>query len=117
MKKVLKRVFINKFSEILMILFVTGFSLDLLAFPMMSAASTVKNIIGGAILIFFVMFIVVYVNDIITDGKDELKNEDEGETELDYIPKPKKKSNPKQFDGVKSDEPFVKTRKKPKTKK
>jgi hypothetical protein len=40
-----------------------------------------------------------------------------GETELDYInpeelqPK-KKKRNPKQFDGVKSDEPFVKTRKK-----
>jgi hypothetical protein len=116
MKKVLKRVFINKFSEILMILFVTGFSLDLLAFPMMSAASTVKNIIGGAILVFFVMFIIIYVNDIIADGKEELKNE-EGETELDYIPKPKRKSNPKQFDGVKSDESFVKTRKKPKTKK
>jgi hypothetical protein len=99
-----------------MILFVTGFSLDLLAFPMMSAASTVKNIIGGAILVFFVMFIIIYVNDIIADGKEELKNE-EGETELDYIPKPKRKSNPKQFDGVKSDESFVKTRKKPKTKK
>ena len=28
----------------------------------------------------------------------------------------KKKSNPKQFDGVKSDEPFVKTKRKPKTK-
>ena len=40
-----------------------------------------------------------------------------GETELDYIPKPKKKANPKQFDGVKSDEPFVKTRTKPKTEK
>jgi hypothetical protein len=30
---------------------------------------------------------------------------------------PKKKSNPKQMDGVKSDEPFVKTRKKSVTKK
>ena len=116
MKKVLKRVFINKFSEILMILFVTGFSLDLLAFPMMSAASTVKNIIVGAILVFFVMFIIIYVNDIIADGKEELKNE-EGETELDYIPKPKRKSNSKQFDGDKGEEPFVKTRKKLKTKK
>jgi hypothetical protein len=96
-------------------MFVTGFSLDLLAFPMMSAASTLKNIIGGAILIFFVMFIIIYVNDIIADGKEELKNE-EGETELDYIPKPKKKSNTKQFDSIKSDETFVKTRKKPKTK-
>ena len=28
-----------------------------------------------------------------------------------------KKSNPKQMDGVKSDEPFVKTRSKPKTEK
>ncbi len=41
-----------------------------------------------------------------------------GETELDYINpyefQPKKKSNPKQFDGVESDGLFVKTRKKPK---
>jgi hypothetical protein len=63
------------------------------------------------------MFIVVYVNDIIADGKEELKNEEEGETELDYIPKPKKKSNPKQSDMIKSDEPFIKTRKKYKNKK
>jgi hypothetical protein len=43
-----------------------------------------------------------------------------GETEYDYIPKDKivkKKRNPKQFNGVKSDEPFVKTRTKPKTEK
>ena len=31
--------------------------------------------------------------------------------------KPKRKSNPKQMDGIKSDEPFVKTRTKPKTEK
>ncbi len=47
---------------------------------------------------------------------DGLMNIEPGETELDYINpdelKPKKKRNPKQFDGVKTDEPFVKTRKK-----
>ena len=35
----------------------------------------------------------------------------------EVLAKPKKKSNPKQFDGVKSDEPFVKTRTKAKTEK
>jgi hypothetical protein len=47
-------------------------------------------------------------------------NIESGETELDYINpeelKPKKKKNPKQFDGVKTEESFVKTRKKTKTK-
>jgi hypothetical protein len=43
-----------------------------------------------------------------------------GETELDYIPKEevlKKKRNPKQFSEIKSEQPFVKTRNKPKIKK
>ena len=42
-----------------------------------------------------------------------------GETELDYVPKKeiiKKKRNPKQFPEVKGDEPFVKSKRKPKTK-
>lgn len=117
MKRVLKRVFVNKFSEIILILFVTIFSLDLLAFPMLSASDTLKNILGAAILIFFIAFILVYSNDIISDEKKELEDETVGETELDYIPKKTKKSNPKQFDGVKSEEPFVKTRKKNKNKK
>jgi len=41
--------------------------------------------------------------------KQELK---EAEQMVKEIKKPTKKSNPKQFDGAKSDEPFVKTRKK-----
>ena len=115
MKKVLKKVFINKFSEILLIIFVAGFSLDLLAFPLMSAPSSIKNILGGAILVFFVMFIVMYASEMLSEGKKE--SEDSGETELDYIPRDqakKKKKNTKQFPEIKSDEPFVKTRKKAK---
>lgn len=52
---------------------------------------------------------------------DKIMNIEPGETELDYINpeelQPKKKKNIKQFDGVKSNEPFVKTRKKSVTKK
>jgi hypothetical protein len=36
------------------------------------------------------------------------------EEPTEAVQEPTKKSNPKQFDGVKSDEPFVKTRKKTK---
>jgi hypothetical protein len=118
MKGILKKIFINKFSEIILIIFVAGFSLDLLAFPLMSASSSIKNLIGGAILVFFVMFIVMYANDILSEGKEELKNsEDPGETELDYISKDeivKKKKNTKQFPEIKSEEPFIKTRNKTK---
>jgi hypothetical protein len=118
MKRVLKKIFINKFSEILLIIFVAGFSLDLLAFPLMSASSSIKNIAGGAILVFFVMFIVMYASEMLSDGKKESDDsEDLGETELDYIPKDqatKKKKNTKQFPEIKSDEPFVKTRNKAK---
>jgi len=42
-----------------------------------------------------------------------------GETELDYVPKEevlKRKRNIKQFSEIKSEQPFVKTRNKPKTK-
>ncbi len=47
---------------------------------------------------------------------DKIMNIEPGETELDYVNpdelKPKKKSNPKQFDGVDNPVKFVKTRKK-----
>jgi steroid 5-alpha reductase family enzyme len=69
MKSILKKIFINKFSEIILIIFVAGFSLDLLAFPLMSASSSIKNIIGGAILVFFVMFIVMYASEMLSDKK------------------------------------------------
>ena len=62
------------------------------------------------------MFVFFYLKD------SDLLSEpiiEPGETELDYINpeelKPKRKRNPKQFDGVKSDEQFVKTRKKKKS--
>ncbi len=85
-----------------------------IVFPGLTAADTIVNIVS-AIIGFFTMLALFYF---VTSWfqKDEIVNEI-GETELDYIPKPKKKSNPKQMDSVESDKPFVKTRKKATTKK
>ena len=88
-----------------------------IVFPGLTAADTIVNIFS-AIIGFFTMLALFYM---VTSWFQKYDSnefvEQVGETELDYIPKPKKKSNPKQFDGVKSDEPFVKTRTKPKTEK
>ena len=88
-----------------------------IVFPGLTAADTIVNIFS-AIIGFFTMLALFYM---VTSWFQKYDSnelvEQVGETELDYIPKPKKKSNPKQFDGVKSDEPFVKTRTKPKAEK
>ena len=88
-----------------------------IVFPGLTAADTIVNIFS-AIIGFFTMLALFYM---VTSWFQKYDSnelvEQVGETELDYIPKPKKKSNPKQFDGVKSDEPFVKTRTKSKTEK
>lgn len=88
-----------------------------IVFPGLTAADTIVNIFS-VIIGFFTMLALFYM---VTSWFQKYDSnelvEQVGETELDYIPKPKKKSNPKQFDGVKSDEPFVKTRTKPKTEK
>jgi hypothetical protein len=63
-----------------------------------------------------------FQKDELTDEEIKAKLESELGPVIDkmakeVLAKPKKKSNPKQMDGVKSDEPFVKTRAKPKTEK
>ena len=51
--------------------------------------------------------------DGITRLQDDNVYSDDVEYEvMEEIKEPKKKTNPKQFDGVKSDKPFTKTRKK-----
>jgi amino acid permease len=85
-----------------------------IVFPGLTAADTIVNIFS-AIIGFFTMLALFYF--VTTWFQKDESIEEIGETELDYIPKPKAKRNAKQFDGVKSDEPFVKTRKKSVTKK
>ena len=75
-----------------------------LVFPGLTAADTIVNILS--VLIGFFTLLGLYYIVSVWFISDEPTNE---------IVEPKKKSNPKQFDGVKSDEPFVKTRKKNKS--
>jgi len=84
-----------------------------IVFPGLTAADTIVNIFSSIIGFFTMLALFYFVTTWFQ--KDEATNEI-GETELDYIPKPKKKSNPKQMDGIESDKQFVKTRKKATTK-
>jgi energy-coupling factor transporter transmembrane protein EcfT len=85
-----------------------------IVFPGLTAADTIVNIFSSIIGFFTMLALFYFVTTWFQ--KDEPIGEF-GETELDYIPKPKSKRNPKQMDGVESDKPFVKTRKKSVTKK
>ena len=89
-----------------------------IVFPGLTAADTIVNIFS-AIIGFFTMLALFYM---VTSWFQKYDSnelvEQIGETELDYIPKPKKKANPKQSvpNGVDGSAPFVKTRKKSVTK-
>ena len=98
-----------------------------IVFPGLTAADTIVNIFS-AIIGFFTMLALFYFvttwfqKDELTDEQIKAKLESElgpviDEMAKEVLAKPKRKSNPKQFDGVKSDEPFVKTRTKAKTEK
>jgi hypothetical protein len=114
MKETLKKVFKNKIVEPVMIGLGVFFTFTFIVFPGLTAADTIINIISALVGIFTLVFLFYYING------DKLFNQptiEPGETELDYIPQDeivKKKRNPKQFDGVKNDGPFIKTRKKSK---
>jgi energy-coupling factor transporter transmembrane protein EcfT len=98
-----------------------------IVFPGLTAADTIVNIFS-AIIGFFTMLALFYFvtnwfqKDELTDEEIKAKLESElgpviDEMAKEVLAKPTKKSNPKQFDGIKSDEPFIKTRTKPKTEK
>jgi hypothetical protein len=80
--------------------------LEFAIFPALTKADTISNIFAAIGLLLLIVWgglaLYYYVR-----GNEPTKE----------IVEPKKKSNPKQFDGVKSDELFVKTRKKSTTKK
>lgn len=95
-----------------------------LVFPGLTAADTIVNIfsviIGFFSLLALYYFVKSWFTPELTDEQIKAKLESEfgpviDEMAKEVLAKPKKKSNPKQFDGIKSDEPFVKTRKKAKT--
>jgi hypothetical protein len=83
-------------------------------FPSLTAQSTAFNIVGAIGLLLLIIWggLELYHWVKKSDGfvdKEEMKEVIEASEEELKI---KRKSNPKQFDGVKSEEPFVKTRNK-----
>jgi len=117
MKELFKKVFSKKTATPIFVGFGAFAIMTFIVFPGLTAANTILNIFSGLIGLFTLIFIYYYIN--MDKFVGEYINIEPGETELDYINpeelKPIKKRNTKQFDGVKSDEQFVKTRKKKKS--
>lgn len=114
MNNLLKKIFDRKIVNPIFVGF-GGFSIiTFIVFPGILSSNGVLNIISALIGIFTLTYIFYYIDgDKIYQSFIDIEP---GETELDYINpeelKPKKKRNPKQFPEIKSEEPFVKTRKK-----
>lgn len=93
-------------------------------FPCLTAADTFANIIGGIALMILILWGLLEVKDAYTKEAEEerlfkenweahvAKQMEEMKKMHEQNEALKKKSNPKQFDGVENDKPFVKTRKK-----
>jgi Na+(H+)/acetate symporter ActP len=122
MKETLKKVFNKSVLAVVGVVFGCGIIFEYIVFPGLTAADTFLNILSALIGIFTILFVyhTVQWKDLIEflSNKDEVKVIPPGETELDYVPEEeiKKKRNPKQSSKTKSEEPFVKTRKKTKKK-
>jgi hypothetical protein len=98
--------------------------LEFVIYPALTKADTISNIFAAIGLLLLIVWggltLYYYVKgneSTLTDEQIKTKLESElgpviDEMAKEILAKPKRKSNPKQFDGVKSDEPFVKTRKK-----
>lgn len=114
MKEAFKKAFKNKVVESVTVGLGVFLIFTLIVFPGLTAADSILNIVATLIGIFTLVFLFNYIDGTKLFSKPTIEP---GETELDYIPQDeivKKKRNPKQFDGVKNDGPFIKTRKKSK---
>jgi len=101
--------------------------LEFVIFPGLSAANTFANIMAGIGLLLLIVWGGLALYNYVTSDKGgfidkkelseaERQWKEHVQKQMDNMQKqnetPTKKKNPKQFDGVESDNPFVKTRKK-----
>lgn len=88
-------------------------------YPCLTMANTFANLLGAVALLVLSLWGILSLYDYIknSEGLVDKKELAEAEQKWKEQLEKKKKSNPKQFDGVESDKPFVKTRKKSVTKK
>jgi hypothetical protein len=137
MKQLLKKVFSEKTSSPIFIGFGVFAIFTFIVFPGLTLPNTLFNILSALIGLFTLTFVFYYLKG--DELYKSIMDVEPGETELDYMSKedielvnkkrttkkpktstppnnPVKKSNPKQFDGIKSEEPFVKTKTNKKTK-
>jgi hypothetical protein len=107
--------FLKKYKEQIFNIITIFLILEFVIYPGLTTANTFYNIMAGIGFLLLIIWGGLALYNYITSDKggiidkQELK---EAEQMVKEIKKPTKKSNPKQFDGAKSDEPFVKTRKK-----
>ena len=93
-------------------------------YPCLTMANTFANILGGIALMILILWGILEVKDVYNkEDEDEKRFREQWEKDVVHKMEAmkemhkqndalKKKVNPKQFDGVESDKPFVKTRKK-----
>lgn len=119
MKELLKKTFDTNVLSVVGVVLGLILIFEFIVFPGLTTSDTILNILSLLIGIFSLLFTFHFIQwkklfNFLSEEKIT-----PGETELDYIPKEeivKKKRNTKQFPEVKSEEPFVKTRKKIKNK-
>jgi hypothetical protein len=85
---------LKKYQKFIATFIVILLLLEFGIYPCLTMANTFANIIGAIGLLILSIWIIVTITDEFTD-KNELKENPSGETELDYIPKPKAKRKPK----------------------
>ena len=125
----MKKLFNDKRWKPILVLLGNMVMLQWVIFPGLTAANSLINMLSVLIFIAMFLFDLNYVKETFFTKSETMSDEQikqKLESELgpvidemakEVLAKPKKKSNPKQMDGVESDEPFVKTRSKPKTEK
>ncbi len=101
----MRNLFKNKVLEAILVVLVTLFIFQYIIAPGLTAASSITNIIAMLASLFGVFALFKYFDSIKGSGlidKNELKEAERllkekqiGETELDYVPKPKRKSSKK----------------------
>ena len=115
---------LKKYQKQIVIFITISLLLTYGIYPCLTMANTFANILGGIALMILILWGLLEVKDVYTrEAEEERIFKEQWEQhiqkqmkEMDKMNKQneslKKKTNPKQFDGVKSDEPFVKTRNK-----
>ena len=115
---------LKKYQKQIVIFITISLLLTYGIYPCLTMANTFANIIGAIALLILILWGILEVKDVYDRENEEERVFNEQwkqhiEKQMDSMKEMhkqndalKKKSNPKQFDGVKSDEPFVKTKNK-----